>query len=193
MFETKGMRTIAQTGGAMLPLALNVAGFNLAWLATVLGAAEGLAWAGPAALAVFAAYQVPASPRPRYDLTAVAVFASAGLALDSFWSLTGIVDYASAWPVASLAPVWLVALWGSFSLTLGHSLAWIRGRPALAAVFGGVGGGVSYWVGARLGAVQPTIPDALYGLFVGLSWAVVLPVLITVTARLARRRRSPAY
>jgi len=53
----------------MLPLAANIVGFNLAWFATVVGAAEGLAWAGPAALLVFAAFQVPASPRPRYDLT----------------------------------------------------------------------------------------------------------------------------
>ncbi len=176
----------------MLPMALNIIGFNLAWLATVLGAAEGLPWAGPAALLVFAAFQLPASSRPRYDVTAILVFVTAGLVVDSFWSVTGLVQYASAWPSDILAPVWLVALWGSFSLTLGHSLAWIRRRPVAAAVLGGIGGGFSYWVGAGLGAVQPNISAELYGVLVGLSWAVVFPALISLTAR-AARRRLPAY
>lgn len=176
----------------MLPMAMNVVGFNLAWLATVVGAAEGYGWAGPAALLVFAAFQVPASARPRYDLTAMAVFAGAGVLIDSAWSLAGLVSYASPWPSAALAPVWLVALWASFSLTLGHSLAWIRRRPVVASLFGAFGGGFSYWVGARLGAVEPHIPALAYGILVGLTWAVVFPALIGATARLARRR-LPAY
>jgi len=176
----------------MLPLAANIVGFNLAWLATVVGAAEGFAWAGPAALLVFAAFQVPASPRPRYDLTALVLFTASGLVVDSVWSLGGLVSYASPWPSAALAPVWLVALWGSFSLTLGHSLAWIRRRPFAAAALGGLGGGFSYWAGARLGAVEAHIPEALYGVLVGLTWAVVFPALIRATAWMSRRR-SPAY
>lgn len=176
----------------MWPLALNVAGFNLAWLATVLGAAEGLGWAGPAALVVFAAFQLPASARPRYDLVAMGVFAAAGVVVDSAWSLAGLVSYAAPWPFAALAPAWLVALWASFSLTLGHSLAWIRRRPVLAAAFGGLGGGFSYWMGASLGAVELHVPAPLYAAVVGLTWAVVFPGLIGLTAR-AARRRLPAY
>ena len=175
----------------MLPVVANIVGFNLAWFATVVGAAEGLAWAGPAALLVFAAFQIPASPRPRYDLTAIAVFAAAGLVVDSVWSLAGVVSYAAAWPSPALAPVWLVALWGSFSLTVGHSLAWIRQRPLAAAALGGLGGGFSYWAGARLGAVEAHVPEALYGVLVGLTWALVFPALIRLTA-LAARRRLPA-
>jgi len=186
------MRTIAQSRGPLLPLAGNIVGFNLAWFATVAGAAQGLAWAGPVALLVFAAFQVPASPRPRYDLTAIAVFSAAGIVVDSAWSLGGLVSYASAWPSASLAPAWLVALWGSFSLTVGHSLAWVRGRPFAAALLGGLGGGFSYWAGARLGAVEVHVPEALYGLLVGLTWAMVFPALIRLTAVMARRR-LPAY
>jgi hypothetical protein len=186
------MRTIAQSGAAVLPVALNLIGFNLAWLATVLGAADGLAWAGPAAMAIFAAFQVPASPRPRYDLTAMAVFAAAGVVVDSAWSASGAVAYAAAWPSQLLAPVWLVALWASFSLTLGHSLAWIRRKPVAASLLGGLGGGFSYWAGVRLGAVELNIPEPVYALGVGLSWAIIFPALIGATARLARRR-LPAY
>jgi hypothetical protein len=186
------MNTLAHPAPTWLPTAMNAIGFNVVWLVTVFGAAGGLAWAGPAALLVFATVQVSMAARPRYDLTAMAVFAAAGLLIDSAWSLSGAVSYAAPWPTAALAPVWLVTLWAAFSLTIGHSLAWLRPRPALAASFGLLGGGFSYWVGARVGAVELAIPGWLYAATVGLVWAAALPVLIRLTARTARRR-LPAY
>lgn len=186
------MNTIVQPAPPWLPAAANAVGFNIVWAITVFGAAAGLGWAGPAALLIFATIQVSMATRPRYDLTAMAVFAGAGLVIDSAWSLAGALTYSAGWPHPGFAPVWLVSLWAAFSLTIGHSLAWLRPRPVLAAVFGLLGGGFSYWVGARLGAVQLGIPAWTYAVGVGLCWAVALPALIRVTARLVRRR-SPAY
>jgi hypothetical protein len=108
-------------------------------------------------------HDLDVAARPRYDLAAMAVFATAGLVLDSAWSLTGAVSYAAAWPSAQLAPIWLVTLWAAFALTVGHSLAWLRPRRMLAALFGLLGGGFSYWVGARVGAVETAIPAWQYG------------------------------
>lgn len=186
------MNTLVQPAPAWLPAATNAIGFQLVWFVTVLGAAGGLAWAGPAALLVFATVQLRLAARPRYDLAAMAVFAAAGLLIDSAWAMLGAVRYAAAWPFAQLAPIWLVTLWAAFALTIGHSLAWLRPRQGLAALFGLLGGGFSYWVGARLGAVEPAIPAWLYGGVVGLCWAVALPVLIRLTA-IAARPRLPAH
>lgn len=186
------MNTLAPPAPLWLPVAANAVGFNLAWAVTVFGAAGGLSWAGPAALLVFATIQLSLAARPRYDLAAMGVFALAGLVIDSAWSLAGILSYAAPWPSPALAPAWLVSLWASFALTLGHSLAWLRPRKVLAAVFGLLGGGFSYWVGARIGAVELAIPGWQYALGVGLCWAVALPVLISLTARVARPR-LPAH
>lgn len=180
------MNTLASPAPSWLPVAANAVGFNIVWAITVFGAAAGLAWAGPAALLVFAALQVPLSPRPRYDLAAMGVFAAAGIVIDSAWSLSGALSYAAGWPAPQFAPVWLVTLWAAFALTLGHSLAWLRPRLALASAFGLFGGGFSYWVGARIGAVELAIPGSVYGLLVGLCWAVALPVLIRATDVVAR-------
>jgi hypothetical protein len=192
--ELAYMNKLAQPAPQWLPAAANAVGFNIVWAVTVFGAAAGLAWAGPVAFLLFAAIQLRLVARPRYDLAAMAVFATAGIVIDSAWSLSGAVSYAAPWPAAALAPLWLVTLWASFSLTVGHSLAWLRPRPVLAGVFGLLGGGFSYWVGARLGAVQLNIPAWLYGVGVGACWAITLPVLIRLTAQVARRRvRLPAY
>jgi hypothetical protein len=186
------MNALAQPALPWLPAAANAVGFNIVWLATVLGAASGFAWAGPAALLVFATCQLSMATRPRYDVAAMAVFATAGLLIDSAWSLSGAVSYAAAGPAPHLAPLWLVTLWAAFALTIGHSLTWLRPRHALASMFGLLGGGFSYWAGARLGAVEPAMPGWLYGVGVGIGWAVALPVLIRLTAIVAHWR-LPAY
>lgn len=186
------MNTLTQPSPAWLPAAANAVGFNIVWAITVFGAAGGLAWAGPAALLIFAVIQLSIVARPRYDIAAMTVFATAGIVIDSAWSLSGAVSYAAPWPSTGFVPIWLVTLWAAFSLTIGHSLAWLRPRPVLAGVFGMLGGGFSYWVGARVGAVDPAIPHWLYGVLVGLCWAIALPALIRLTAVVAHRR-LPAY
>lgn len=175
-----------------IPTVVNAVAFNIVWAATVFGAAAGLAWSGPLAFAGFALLHFRLTTRPRYDVAAMLVFGLAGILIDSAWSLSGALSYAAAWPSPWLAPVWLVTLWMAFSLTVGHSLGWLRPRPALAAVFGLFGGGFSYWVGARIGAVELAISGWLYALLVGLCWAVALPALLRLTAVVAQRR-LPAY
>lgn len=186
------MNTLRATPAGWLPTVANAVGFNIVWAATVFGAAAGLAWSGPLALAAFALMQFRLTAQPRYDLAAMTVFALAGILIDSAWSLSGALTYAAGWPSPNFAPVWLVALWAGFALTVGHSLSWLRPRPALAALFGFCGGGFSYWVGARIGAVELAIPGWAYGVAVGICWAVALPALIQLTARVAQPR-LPAY
>jgi hypothetical protein len=86
----------------------------------------------------------------------------------------------------------MVTLWMAFSLTVGHSLRWLIERPRLTVVFGALCGAFSYWIGARIGAVELAISSGLYALLVGICWAVAFPVLLRLTALLARPR-LPAY
>jgi hypothetical protein len=186
------MNTSRLTASPWLPTVFNAVAFNIVWAATVFGAAAGLAWAGPLAFVAFAFLQLRISAQRRYDVAAMTVFALAGILIDSAWSLSGALSYAAGWPSPHLAPIWLVTLWAAFALTVGHSLAWLRPRPALASVFGLLGGGFSYWVGARIGAVELAVSGWFYGIAVGLCWAIALPALLRLTAAVARPR-LPAY
>lgn len=175
-----------------VPTAVNVVAFDIVWAATVFGAAAGLAWSGPVAFLAFAALHFRLTTRPRYDLAAMAVFGVAGIIIDSAWSLSGALSYAAGWPSPWFAPLWMVTLWMAFSLTVGHSLRWLIERPRLTVVFGFFCGAFSYWIGARIGAVELAISSGLYALLVGICWAVAFPVLLRLTAVLARPR-LPAY
>jgi len=140
-------------------------------------------WLGAACLAPFLAWQLAVSRDVAYDWRALGCLCLAGTLIDSIYPLAGVLTYAAPWPYPHLAPAWLVIMWLNLALTLNHSLAWLRKRYLLAAMFGGVGGGLSYWAGWRLGAVEFSwTPWAAAGL-IGLVWAAALPALYWILER----------
>jgi hypothetical protein len=120
-----------------------------------------------------------------YDRRALGIFFLGGIVIDSAYALAGVLAYAAPWPVPGLAPAWLVIMWLNLALTLNHSLAWLRRRYSLAAIFGGIGGGLSYWAGWRLGAVEFYWPAWAAAGLIGLVWAAALPGAYAILERSA--------
>ena len=79
----------------------------------------------------------------------------------------------------------MVSLWLNFAATLNVSLAWLRSRYLLAAIFGGVAGPLAYYSGAKLGATE-ALPTMSGILVLAVGWGILTPFLIW----LARRFRS---
>ncbi|WP_295943683.1 DUF2878 domain-containing protein [uncultured Xanthomonas sp.] len=154
------------------------------WLAAVVGAAHGLAWAGPAALALFALYQLQPRRRARGDAALIALALPLGAGVDAAIRAGDWVRYAAA-PPAPWPPLWILALWAGFALTFQHSLAWVMRHPWRAALFGAIGGPLGYVLAARgwqaVTLVAPT-SQALLALAVG--WAAALTLLSLATRRL---------
>ena len=169
----------------------NAIGFQVLWLAAVGGAGRGgWWWSGPLALIAFAAWQLPRSANARGDATLMAVLGGAGFALDSAWAWLEWMEFAQPVPWPRAAPVWIVSLWMGFALTLNHSLAMLKAHPAWAALFGAVGGPLSYLVAERAwGAVQLAQPTWQPLLALALAWAIVTPAALALAARLPVRGR----
>ncbi len=165
---------------------INIIAFQAVWLASVVGAANGIAWLGAVLLIPFAIWQLRVSKDPAYDRRAIVLLCLAGVLVDSAYPLAGALGYASPWPSARLAPAWLVLMWVNLALTLNHSLAWLRGRYLLAAIFGGAGGGLSYFAGYRLGAVEVYWSTGTVFVLIGVVWAVALPILYGLLDRLSQ-------
>ena len=176
----------------------NVAGFQATWLACIAGAGAGMAWAGPLATAAFVAAMLAFGGRARDDLRMLAIALVLGVGFDSLFAASGWLVYAQPWPWTWAAPVWIAALWAGFALTLNHSMDFLRGRPALAAAFGAVGGPLAYGSAAgAFDAVTFGAPVAWVMAALALGWALVLPALFALderlgTARPADRRRATA-
>ncbi|MDR5867839.1 DUF2878 domain-containing protein [Halomonas koreensis] len=134
------------TAGA-LRLIANLAGFQLGWLACVLGGSlVGLAVAGGILMAHLRWQARPGEWRWLVG------FAGLGLTVDGGLVLAGGFTFPEGAQLAPL-PLWLWLLWPLFATLLHHSLAWLWRRPWLAAAGGATGAPLSYYAGARLADV----------------------------------------
>lgn len=130
----------------------NLLGYQTVWLIAVIWAARGNPWPGVAAGILFVSWQLLSSNSPRADGRLVVVALGAGCLIDGVLASGGWVHYSAAAPAfpPHAAPLWILALWGSFSMTLNHSLVYVRDRPWLAIIFGAVGAPLAYF-GAQQG------------------------------------------
>ncbi len=162
----------------------NLLGYQATWFAVVWSAGQGRAWIGMLACLAFIGGQWLASSVRRADARVLLAAMGCGLVVDGAAAASGLLAYASPQP-ALPAPAWIVLLWGAFAVTLNHSMAWFAARPWIAAAFAAVGGPLAYLGAARgfsaLAFPAPAWPALVY---LGIAWALVLPLLL----RFARAR-----
>jgi hypothetical protein len=138
------------------------------------------------AAALFALWQLAVSSERAGDARLIGTALLLGALIDGGLARSGLLSYASAAPALPPggAPLWILALWVSFALTLNHSLRWLRGRLIPAVLTGAIGGPLAYLAAARLsGAVSFAAPAWQPLAALALGWAVAL-ALLTVGYRL---------
>lgn len=166
-------------------LVIQLAVFQAAWFACVLGAAADQPWIGVAAVAAVVVWHVrqfpaggPAESPRRRAIALVGLALAIGVVWDTLLAAAGWVVYAAPGPLgAPWAPAWILALWALFATTLGEPMRWLHGRPFTAAAFGAIGGPLSYAAAARLGACSFPDPTAAMAVL-AVGWGVVVPMLI---------------
>lgn len=157
--------------------------YQSVWFAAVIGAAHGLLWPGLVALLIYAVGQLCLSHTRRADLLLPATAIIMGFLVDGTLAHTGLAGYATSWPSAGLAPVWILSLWAAFSMTFTKSLAYLQKRLAIAALFGAIGGPLAYLGAARTFGVVRFSDPAWHGLlWLSLGWALATPALAWLAA-----------
>jgi hypothetical protein len=165
---------------------LRFLGLQAGWFACVLGAASGRPLLGVTVVATLMVIALAVSRDRAGLLQAVAAAITLGLVIDGSLTVGGILAFpphaALGWPV----PLWMLALWVNFALSL-DAFAWLASRPALAGVVGAAGGASSYLAGARLGAVTLRPDEATALIVIGALWALAMPLLVCVRPAFAGR------
>ncbi|MFT7679668.1 MAG: hypothetical protein ACI8QC_003673 [Planctomycetota bacterium] len=180
--------TSFEAPGTALKL-LNFVLFQLVWYVAVDSAADGMLLVGPAAAVGFAVLHltlVKEHERWREFLylagvTLLGALCDAGLfAMGATLYPTSATGAVGAWPevLGWLPPAWILSLWLAFACLPRFSLAWLRGRYRLAAVFGAIGGPFSYMAGVHLGGVAlGESPTFTLGIL-AVEYALVTPLLL---------------
>ena len=151
--------------------------FNISWLAIIYSQSNVLA------LCVVSAHvlihmRIMGEGRREWILLG-GVFA-VGLLLDQLLFFGGVLNHSGK---AGLAPFWLGCLWLVMATTLMHAFAALQLRLWLAALFGVVGGCLSYIAGTRISDLDfgwPLLSPAI----IGLLWFFLLPVMLVAARRL---------
>jgi hypothetical protein len=153
--------------------------FQLGWFACVLGAVhKQVLWAVVVTLA-YIAFHAWRSPSPKTEISLLMKAFIFGLVADTLIMHLGIINFGDAWPSPYLSPLWMWILWVLVATTVNGSLSWLRGRPVLAAVLGGICGPLSYEAGIRLGAGEWGPDGQLPGfILLGLIWAIAIPLFL---------------
>jgi hypothetical protein len=173
---------------------INFLAFQTGWFTTVLGAANGAPWLGPLVVLGVAALHLRMARHPSAELRLIACAILLGLVADSLLLATGWIAYPNGGWLPGFAPYWIVTLWALFATTLNVSMRWLSGRYVLAAIFGAVGGPLSYLAGARLGAMNFN-ETTLALVALGVGWGLAMPLLMWLAGRLERAAGplQPAY
>lgn len=166
----------------MNAMLINLSLFKAGWLAAVFAAAASLPVLGTAVIGIAVAVHLWRSDEPRGEFLLLALAAAIGFVWESLLVYTGIVQYGENTALAAIAPYWIVAMWVLFATTLNVGMRWLRKNLLVAAIFGGLGGPMSFLAGEKAGAVS--FSDTTTALVViGLGWAVLLPLLVRYAAR----------
>lgn len=149
----------------IMKILVNVILYQLIWFLCVLGGNTGALAALP-----FLLIHLALSGCRGADLKMMGLMAFLGLIIDGTLQQIGFFYFTNpGFPI----PLWLMVIWLGLALTPHHSLAWLKCRPVLSAVFGALGGPAAYWAGVRLGAASFDwpLPQALA--FLSVIWALV--------------------
>ena len=167
----------------MIRLVVNIALYQLAWLACVMGAAAYQPLWGYAAAGAAVAWHLWQAPRALPEGLLLLAAAVVGAVFEAFLVRAGWVRVAPELLTAGIVPLWMVALWAAFATTFNVSLRTLRAKPWLVAVLGLAGGPLAYAAGERLGAFA--WQDAVAALVaIGLGWGLLLPLLLKAARRL---------
>lgn len=168
----------------------NFVAFQAGWCACVFGAAHGRAWLGVVATALIVAVHLWIARERRREWLLLAASLLIGLGVNAILAAFGAVFVTEA-PL--VGPAWLIVLWPLFATTFNESMRWMMGRFAVAIAFGVVGAPLSYFAGARAGALEVGSPAERWIALAALAWGLAMPLLLVLRERLtpdAARVRS---
>ena len=156
---------------------INVALFQAAWFAAVLGAARGMFWLGPVAMIPTLAIHLLLQNNRSGELKLLLAAGLLGVTLDTVFVAGGVFTPLQHLLPRPFSPPWMICLWLNFAATLNVSMAWLRGRYLLAALFGAIGGPLAYYSGAKLGATE-ALPTTTGMLLLAIGWGIMTPLLV---------------
>lgn len=129
---------------------------------------------------MWAFFHFTLSQNAREEMSFVFMVTLLGTVIDSALIHLGVFIFSSDQYVI---PLWLIAIWLSFSLTLNSSLSFLKRSLILQYVIGAVAPPLSYLAGSKLGGVTFGYSHTVSLITLSVIWLCLLPFLFKLNKR----------
>nr|WP_255700934.1 DUF2878 domain-containing protein [Polynucleobacter sp. IMCC 29146] len=151
--------------------------FQVGWFACIFGGAFGYVMGAVIFSLALVAVSVWQAPFKKAEISLFLKIGLYGLVGDTLLQHLGLLHFKSPVPWPFLSPIWMWTLWVLFATTLNQSMAWLQGKPLIAALLGSIFGPLSYIAGVEMGAATwGNQTQAI--VLIGLIWAIGMPVFL---------------
>jgi len=172
---------------------INYSLFQAGWFICILGTAAGHPWPATVAGVLLVVVHLALVRDRSREVVLLLGSLLLGLLVDAIHIGTGVLVFTSGSLHAALPPPWILILWLQFAMTLHYSLAWLNGRFFLGSVLGAVSGALAYWAGVRFGAAAFGAELTRSLVQIGLSWSIVLFILLKLSLLTAPKNGTATY
>ncbi len=158
---------------------INFVLFQITWFACVLGSAKGYPWLGAIVVSISLMWHFSQARYKLKEATWCLIALVIGAVFDQFMLSFQFIQYQNNGWAQTIVPVWILALWLAFALTLNVSMRWLRGNYLIALLFGAVGGPMAYIAAQKLGAVKLGGHSLI---ILSIGWAIVTVVFSQISS-----------
>lgn len=166
-----------------MKVAINFILFQAGWFVTVIGVANQSEWVAIACVCIILFAHLYMMTDKHTELLLIIAAGLMGFIIDSVLISQGLFATTGNIGLEGMAPLWLIALWMLFAITVNHSLGWLQGRYMFAGLLGFVFAPLAYLAGDKFGVLNISTDYSLYQvlLVIGVVWAIVTPLLLLVS------------
>jgi len=151
-------------------------GFKICWILCAFCTQWDQPYLGPIITLLFILIHLIIVNFALIDLKIITLSIICGLIIDSTFSIFGLIGYQGGILANyNLAPLWILSMWGGFSLTMLYTLDSIRHKYFLSGLLGFIGGPLSYSAGVNIGSL--TINTPITYLLLSICWGLIIPFL----------------
>jgi len=151
-------------------------GFKICWILCAFCTQWNQPYLGPIITLLFILIHLIIVNFALIDLKIITLSIICGLIIDSTFSIFGLIGYQGGILANyNLAPLWILSMWGGFSLTMLYTLDSIRHKYFLSGLLGFIGGPLSYSAGVNIGSL--TINTPITYLLLSICWGLIIPFL----------------
>lgn len=158
-------------------------GFKICWIICAFSTTWGMPYLGPIVTLIFILLHLVIVKFNFRDIKIIGLAILLGLIIDSLFFQFNLINYEGGILANfKLAPLWILSMWGGFSVTLLYTLNSIKKRYVISGLIGLIGGPLSYNAGVQIGSI--IINGSIAYMALAVSWGVIIPLLFYIINQL---------